>query len=76
MYYPIIGRDRMGYKKTVLKKQISVDDVVSVHYFEYTVDFSFSGELHDFWELIYADRNELVIDESDSVESQSAIGTS
>ncbi len=51
----------MGYKKTVLKKQISVDDVVSVHYFEYTVDFSFSGELHDFWELIYADRNELVI---------------
>jgi len=51
----------MNYKKTVLSHPMSVDDIVSVHYFEYTVDFSFSGELHDFWELVYADRNELLI---------------
>ncbi len=51
----------MEYKKTVLKKEFAVDDVISVHYFEYAVDFAFSGELHDFWELVYADKNELVI---------------
>lgn len=51
----------MNYKKTVLKREFSVDDVVSIHYFEYTVDFAFSGELHDFWEFIYADKNELMI---------------
>lgn len=51
----------MDYKKTVLKKQFLVEDVISVHYFEYAVDFAFSGELHDFWELVYADKNELVI---------------
>jgi len=51
----------MDYKKTVLKREFHVDDVVSVHYFEYTVDFSFSGELHDFWEFVYADKNELII---------------
>lgn len=51
----------MNYKKTVLKKEFFVKDVISVHYFEYTVDFAFSGELHDFWEFIYADKHELVI---------------
>jgi len=49
------------YKKTVLKQDFSIEDVISVHYFEYAVDFAFSGELHDFWELVYADKNELVI---------------
>ncbi len=51
----------MDYKKTVLKREFHVDDVISVHYFEYAVDFAFSGELHDFWEFVYADKNELVI---------------
>ncbi len=51
----------MEYKKTVLRREFHVDDVISVHYFEYTVDFAFSGELHDFWEFVYADKNELVI---------------
>lgn len=51
----------MEYTKTVLKRDFSVEDVISVHYFEYAVDFAFSGELHNFWELVYADKNELVI---------------
>ncbi|MBQ3075521.1 MAG: hypothetical protein IJC26_05585 [Clostridia bacterium] len=51
----------MEYKKTVLKRDFEITDVISVHYFEYTVDFSFSGELHDFWELVYADKNELIV---------------
>ncbi len=51
----------MEYKKTVLKRDLEITDVISVHYFEYTVDFSFSGELHDFWEFVYADKNELII---------------
>ena len=38
----------MEYKKTVLKRDFEISDVISVHYFEYTVDFAFSGELHDF----------------------------
>lgn len=51
----------MEYKKTVLKRDFVISDVISVHYFEYTVDFAFSGELHDFWEFVYADKNELII---------------
>ena len=55
------GGGCMEYKKTVLKREFSVEDVISVHYFEYAVDFAFSGELHDFWEIVYADKNELLI---------------
>ena len=51
----------MDYKKTTLRQDLVVRDVISIHYFEYTVDFAFSGELHDFWEIVYADKNELVI---------------
>jgi len=51
----------MEYKKTVLRRDFEITDVISVHYFEYTVDFAFSGELHDFWEFVYADKNELII---------------
>lgn len=51
----------MDYKKTVLKRDFSIENVITVHYFEYTVDFAFSGELHDFWEIVYADKNELLI---------------
>lgn len=51
----------MEYKKTVLNRDFEISDVISVHYFEYTVDFAFSGELHDFWEFVYADKNELII---------------
>ncbi len=51
----------MDYRKTILKRDFTISDVISVHYFEYTVDFAFSGELHDFWEFVYADKNDLVI---------------
>ncbi len=51
----------MEYVKTVLNKELIIEDVVSIHYFEYAKDFAYSGEFHDFWELVYADKEELVI---------------
>lgn len=51
----------MKYRKTVLKQPLRVDNVVSIHYFEYAVDFAFSGELHNFWELVYADKGDLCV---------------
>lgn len=40
---------------------LNIQSIVSIHYFEYTKDFAYSGEFHDFWELVYADKEELVI---------------
>lgn len=51
----------MDYIKTVMNKALIIQDIVSIHYFEYAKDFAYSGEFHDFWELVYADKEELVI---------------
>lgn len=51
----------MEYEKTALRREITVDEIVTVHYFEYTKDFAFSGEMHDFWEMVYIDKGEAII---------------
>lgn len=49
----------MEYKKLYVNKEISVDAIVTIHYFEYMKDFVFEGECHDFWELVYVDKGEI-----------------
>lgn len=51
----------MDYKKTELFCPIKIDGIYTVHYFEYAKDFAYSGEVHDFWELVYADKKNLFI---------------
>lgn len=51
----------MEYKKTLLETPVHIDGVYSVHYFEYTKDFAYSGEIHDFWEIVYADKQNMYI---------------
>lgn len=51
----------MEYTKTRLERPVKIDGVYTVHYFEYTKDFTYSGELHNFWELVYADKKRLYI---------------
>ena len=50
----------MTYVKTVLKKEIVIDSIITIHYFEYSKDFSFSGEAHNFWEFLYVDAGRCV----------------
>ena len=51
----------MNYTRTELENALCVDGIYTVHYFEYVKDFAYSGEFHDFWELVYADRKSLVL---------------
>lgn len=51
----------MHYTKTVLRDALTVDGIYTIHYFEYVKDFTYSGEFHNFWELVYADRKALVL---------------
>ena len=51
----------MDYIKTKLECPVTVDGIYTVHYFEYAKDFAYSGEMHDFWELVYADKKNLFI---------------
>lgn len=52
---------QVDYLKTYLECPVKIDSIYTVHYFEYTKDFAYSGEVHDFWELVYADKKNLFI---------------
>lgn len=51
----------MEFKKTLLENSITIDNVYTVHYFEYIKDFVYPGEFHDFWEIVYADKRSLIL---------------
>ncbi len=51
----------MDYFRTELSRPLTIDGIYTIHYFEYTKDFAYSGEFHDFWEIVYADKKSVVI---------------
>lgn len=51
----------MQFTKIQLKNCITVDSIYTIHYFEYTNNFYFAGESHDFWEFIYVDKGSVDI---------------
>ncbi|PYG88710.1 AraC-like DNA-binding protein [Ruminiclostridium sufflavum DSM 19573] len=51
----------MDYEKTLLKEEIVIKRIISIHYFEYAKDYVFEGEKHDFWEFLYVDKGEVEV---------------
>ncbi len=51
----------MEYRPLVPRRPLRVEELYSVHYFEYTGTYAFPGERHDFWELLYVDRGEVQV---------------
>lgn len=51
----------MAYVSTYLKKELVIESIVTIHYFEYPSDFVFRGESHDFWEFLYVDRGNICV---------------
>ena len=48
------------YFKHKPENLINVSKIVTVNHFEFSKDFVFEGESHDFWEIVYADRESLI----------------
>jgi len=51
----------MNYQSTLLEDIIHIDELYTIHYFEYTANFFFPGESHDFWEFICVDKGSVKI---------------
>ena len=51
----------MAYVGTRLRDDITIDEIYTLHYFEYTKGFSFEGESHGFWEMVYVDKGEVIV---------------
>lgn len=47
------------------KIDINITKLYTVHYFEYSDDFVFSGEKHAFWEFVYVDKGEVIAQADD-----------
>lgn len=50
----------LTYNGAKLKELIKIDELFTVHYFEYSKDYRFVGEKHDFWEFVYVDKGEII----------------
>lgn len=46
----------MAFESVRLEKELSIDSIYTVHYYEYRNDFEFDGERHDFWEFQCVDK--------------------
>lgn len=51
----------MSYIGTTLEDIIHIDELFTIHYFEYTSEFLFTGESHDFWEFVCVDKGSVKI---------------
>lgn len=51
----------MTYQPLNLSSAIEINHIYTIHYFEYASDFSYKGEYHDFWELCYVDKGEIMV---------------
>lgn len=49
-----------NYFKHKLSNLISVSKIVTLHYFEFQKDFKSKGESHDFWEIVYAQKENII----------------
>lgn len=50
-----------AYRGNVLHEDIEIAELLTVHYFEYTSDYFFPGEAHNFWEFLYVDKGEVEV---------------
>lgn len=48
-----------NYFQHKLFNLISIHKIVTIHYFEFNKDFQTTGESHDFWEMVYAEKESL-----------------
>lgn len=51
----------MPYVPTELQKEITIEKIITIHYFEYMKEFEFRGESHDFWEFLYVDQGTVIV---------------
>ena len=58
-------------------KVINVEKLITIFYMECSKDFCYDGERHDFWEIVYIDKGEMICtaDKRNSHPPISASGT-
>lgn len=50
-----------NFKDIKAKKAINISKINTIFYYEFIKSFEFKGEKHDFWEMVYVDKGEVII---------------
>lgn len=56
-----------NYPRTSLLPTIQIESIISLFYFEFTKDYIFQGERHNFWEMLYVDKGEVEVSADSTV---------
>ena len=48
------------YYKHKIQNFLVVSKIITIHYFEFDKNFRTNGESHDFWEIVYADKSDII----------------
>lgn len=56
----------MDYEQIPLTQILEITHIISLHYLKMPRNFSFKGESHDFWELIYIDQGQVLVSAGNS----------
>ena len=56
---------KVTYIKTKFKNTVNISKIITVHYYEFDKNFSFDGEKHDFWEMVYVDKGKIEVKSED-----------
>ncbi|MBR2871143.1 MAG: helix-turn-helix transcriptional regulator [Clostridia bacterium] len=48
------------YFKHKINNLLVINGIITVHYFEFSKNFKHDGESHDFWEIVYADKEDII----------------
>ncbi len=51
----------MTYISTKITKDFYISEIITIHYFEYTNNFVFHGETHDFWEMLFVEKGTIEV---------------
>lgn len=57
-WYNIIMENK--YYKHKIENLINIQKLVTIHYFDFHKNFKAPEEHHDFWEMVYADKNDII----------------
>lgn len=49
------------YIKTKFANTINISKIITVHYYEFDNSFVYPGESHDFWEMVYVDKGQVLV---------------
>ena len=52
---------KLNYIKHKIANLINITKIVTIHYYEFDKNFCYDGESHNFWEMVYVDAGNVII---------------